>query len=104
MIDTDKFDIAAAETAGPDAVNGPDFTDRDREMFCLGYEFATTCLEIYMVAVGDLPAHRVMSMKRTIHAANLPRLADYFVGCDLQWNIEHLSDEWRRITVVKKAP
>jgi hypothetical protein len=72
----------------PFGIDGPEYSDRDREMFVLGYEFHGVCRH-----AGGVSSH-------TIHAANRFRVESALAAAGVDFRTVDLGDGWCRIKIL----
>lgn len=77
---------------GPFGIDTPDYSDRDREMFVLGYEFAEACRRLRDVATA------------TVHRANVGRILAHLGASRyrLESTVTDLAEGWCRIDVRRR--
>lgn len=93
---------ATTTDPGPFGIDTPGYSDRDREMFVLGYEFAEVSRDIRQVKARDIPACRILSSDRTIHEANLAALLKRAVAAGLDYRFLRSSDGWCHLRVSRR--
>ena len=73
------MNAATGPTAGPSGIDGPEYSDRDREMFALGCEFCDVKRRLI-----DVSTKRINGFTTKIHAENWPRISDFATWLDLE--------------------
>lgn len=68
------IDDATTIDPGPFGIDTPDFSDRDREMFVLGYEYAEVSRDLREIGRRIAGKSTLREVLFTIHEANAGRL------------------------------
>lgn len=82
-----------ASDPGPFGIDGPEFSDRDREMFCLGYDFATVKRRVSAGYSGGF----------TVRQADVPRLTAAIEEMGHDVEVYAMPDGWARFGVNRRT-